>query len=67
MVMKHFRLIRARCCIVVLVVLALCLTGCNGGGGSKFYKVSGKVVDGNGDGIDGVKILVTGGVRVLQQ
>lgn len=48
--------------IVALVVISLSITGCFGGGGSsKSYTVSGKVVDGNGDGIDGVEILVTGG------
>ena len=59
--MKHFCLGKAGCCIIALVVLPLTLTGCiGGGGGSKSYTASGKVVDGNGDGIDGVKILVTG-------
>jgi uncharacterized repeat protein (TIGR02543 family) len=61
MVMKHFCLGKAGCCIIAFVVLSLTLTGCiGGGGGSKSYTASGKVVDGNGDGIDGVKILVTG-------
>ena len=62
MVMTHFRFRKTACCIIALVVLALSLTGCvGGGGGSKAYTASGKVVDGNGNGIDGVKILVTGG------
>lgn len=56
-----------RCCsrktglfIVALVVISLSLTGCLGGG-IKSYTVSGVVADGNGDGIDGVEIAVTGG------
>ena len=64
--MKHFRFSKTGCCIIALVVLALSLTGCFGGGGdSKSYTASGKVVDGNSDGIDGVKLVVTG-VRTLQ-
>ena len=60
--MKHFRFSKTGCCIIALVVLALSLTGCFGGGGdSKSYTASGKVVDGNSDGIDGVKLVVTGG------
>jgi hypothetical protein len=62
MVMTHFSFRKIGCSIIALMVLALSLTGCiGGGGGSKAYTASGKVVDGNGDGIDGVKILVTGG------
>jgi hypothetical protein len=62
MIMKHFCFRKTGCCIIALLVLSLGLTGCvGGGGGSKSYIASGKVVDGNGDGIDGVKILVTGG------
>lgn len=62
MVMKHFCFGKTGCCIILLVVLSLSLTGCvGGGGGSKSYIASGKVVDGNGDGIDGVEILVTVG------
>ena len=60
--MRHFCFRMTGFYIVALVVISLSITGCFGGGGSsKSYTVSGKVVDGNGDGIDGVKILVTGG------
>ena len=62
MIMKHFCFRKTGCCIIALLVLSLGLTGCvGGGGGSNSYSASGKVVDGNGDGIDGVNILVTGG------
>lgn len=60
--MRHFCFKMTGFYIVALVVISLSITGCFGGGGSsKSYTVSGKVVDGNGDGIDGVKIVVTGG------
>ncbi|GEM_PF-6074908 len=65
--MNHCFLKTARVCIVILMVLAvtLSLTGCSrksNSGGSKTYTVSGEVVDGNGVGIEGVNIVVTGGV-----
>ena len=48
--------------VVALVVMSLSLTGCfGGGGGIVSYTVSGTVVDGDGTGIDGVVIVVTGG------
>ena len=48
--------------VVALVVMSLSLTGCfGGGGGIVSYTVSGAVVDGDGMGIDGVVIVVTGG------
>ncbi len=60
--MRHFCFKMTGFYIVALVVISLSITGCFGGGGSrKSYTVSGKAVDGNGDGIDGVKIVVTGG------
>ena len=62
MVMTHFCFKKTVSYLIVLMVLALSITGCIGGdGSSRPYTVSGRVVDGNGDGIDGVKILVTGG------
>lgn len=62
MVMMYFRFKKTVSYLIALMVLALSITGCIGGdGSSKPYTVSGRVVDGNGDGIDGVKILVTGG------
>ena len=62
MIMKHRKV---GCFIIALVVLSLSLAGCvGGGGGSKADIASGKVVDGNGDGIDSVKILVTGGTSI---
>ena len=60
--MRHFIFKMTGWYIIALVVLSSSLAGCVGGsGGSKPYTVSGKVVDENGDGIDGVTILVTGG------
>lgn len=52
-----------RCLLVLSVVcLLLTVTGC--AGGEKPYAVSGAIVEGNGDGIDGVSIVVTGGKNV---
>lgn len=44
-----------------LLIVASLFAGCIGGGGSGSYSVSGAVVDKEGDAIDGVKIVVTGG------
>ncbi|NMA61186.1 MAG: leucine-rich repeat protein [Firmicutes bacterium] len=60
--MRHFCFRMTGFYIVALVAISLSIAGCFGGGtSSKSYTVSGKVVDGNGDGIVGAKIVVTGG------
>lgn len=64
MVMGHFFFKMIRRYIFVLVVLFLLLTFTGCAGGSKPFTISGKVVNGNGDGIDGVSIVVTGGKSV---
>ncbi len=45
-----------------LLIVASLVAGCvGGGGGSGSYSVSGTVVDSDGNAIDGVEIVVTGG------
>ncbi len=44
-----------------LLIVASLVAGCVGGGGSGSYSVSGTVVDSDGNAIDGVEIVVTGG------
>ena len=59
---KHFRRIEVGFSMIMFLVIALFLTGCLGGGGSvKPYEVAGEVKDGEGSGIENVKIKVTGG------
>ena len=54
-----YKMVRRYLWVLLVVCLLLTFTGCAGEG--KPYTVSGRVVDGNGDGIDGVSIVVTGG------
>jgi hypothetical protein len=50
------------CKLVRLLIVASLLGGCvSGGGGSGFYSISGTVADEEGNPIDGVEIVVTGG------
>ena len=52
----------------LLVLLAVLVSGCAGGGSSEPYAVSGRVVDTEGNGVEGVLLQFSGGrTAVLPQ